>query len=141
MSIESLSVRLKPETLSRLETDARERGESKSRLAERLIEEGLRMKQHPGIVFRDGPADRRAALADGPDVWEIISAIRDVDPDDERALEEAIAWTSLNQYQVRTALRYYAAYPAEVDEQIRRNDEVIDRLEVGCRPWEDGPAD
>jgi hypothetical protein len=39
------------------------RGEAKSRTAERLIDEGLRMEDHPGIVFRDGPAGRRAALA------------------------------------------------------------------------------
>ena len=141
MSIESRSLRLKPETLSRLEAGARERGESKTGLAERLIEEGLRMEQHPGIVFRDGPLGRRAALADGPDVWEVISAIRDVDSHDERAIEQAIAWTSLNLHQVRTALRYYQAYPAEVDEQIRRNDEAIDGLEAGWRPWEERAAD
>ncbi len=141
MFIESRSPRLKPETLSRLEAGARERGESKAGLAERLIEEGPRMEQHPGIAIRDGPTGRRAALADGPDVWEVISAIRDVDPHDERALEAAVAWTSLNGYQVRTTLQYYEAYPAEVDERIRRNDDVIDRIEAGWRPWEDGSAD
>ena len=99
------------------------------------------MEQHPGIVFWDGPSGRQAALADGPDVWEVISAIRDVDPHDERALEEAIAWTSLNRYQVRTALHYYEAHLAEVEERIRRNDEATDRLEAGWRPWEDGSAD
>lgn len=141
MPVKNLSLRLEPETLSRLETGARERGESKTGLAERLIEEGLRMEQHPGIVFRDGPAGRWAALADGPDVWEVISAIRGVDHHDETALEDAIGWTSLNEYQVRTALRYYKAYPAEVDERIRSNDKTIDRLEAGWRPWEEGHAD
>lgn len=141
MSVEGRSLRLKAETLSSLESGARERGESKTGLAERLIDEGLRMEQHPGIVLRDGPTVRRPALADGPDVWEVMSAIRDVEAHDERAVEDAIAWTSLNRYQVRTALRYYEAYPAEVDEQIRRNDEVTDRLGAGWRPRAERSAD
>jgi Domain of unknown function (DUF5615) len=43
-------------TLARLDDRSRRRGEPKSRTAERLIDEGLRMEDHPGIVFRDGPA-------------------------------------------------------------------------------------
>lgn len=38
--------------------------------------EGLDTLHHPGIVYRDGPTGRRAALAMGPDVWEIVSALR-----------------------------------------------------------------
>ena len=34
------------------------------------------MAEHPGIVFRDGPTRRRAAVAGGPDVWEIIRAVK-----------------------------------------------------------------
>jgi hypothetical protein len=34
------------------------------------------MDDHPGIVFRDGPTGRRAGLAAGPDVWEVVSALR-----------------------------------------------------------------
>jgi hypothetical protein len=52
------------QTLERLDVGARRRGEAKARTAERLIDEGLRMEDHPGVVFRDGPAGRRAALAD-----------------------------------------------------------------------------
>jgi hypothetical protein len=51
-------------------------GLNKSRLAERHIDEGMRLEDHPGIVFRDGPAGRRAGLAAGPDVWEVIAATR-----------------------------------------------------------------
>ena len=38
-----------------------------------LIEEGLRMGEHPGIIFKPGPA--RAAprfVIAGPDVWEVM---------------------------------------------------------------------
>ncbi len=34
------------------------------------------MDEHPGIVFRDGPTGRRAALAGGPDVWEVIATLK-----------------------------------------------------------------
>jgi len=30
--------------------------------------------KYPGILLRDGPAGQRAALAGGPDVWEVIAA-------------------------------------------------------------------
>lgn len=32
--------------------------------------------EHPGIVFRPGPTGRRAGLAGGPDVWEVVRAVR-----------------------------------------------------------------
>ncbi len=34
------------------------------------------MEEHPGIAFRDGPVGRRAALAGGPDVWEVIETLQ-----------------------------------------------------------------
>jgi hypothetical protein len=62
--------------VARLDAGVRRRGEAKARTAERLIDEGLRMEDHPGIVFRDGPAGRRAALAGGPDAWEVIETLK-----------------------------------------------------------------
>jgi len=44
-------------------------GASVAGLAQRLIDEGLRMADHPGVIFKDGPSGRRAALAYGPDVY------------------------------------------------------------------------
>src|SRR3974377_2589129 len=51
-------------------------GMSLSSAANRLVDEALRMAEHPGITFRSGPTGRRAALAGGPDVWEVIRAIK-----------------------------------------------------------------
>ena len=51
-------------------------GMSLSSAANRLVDEALRMTEHPGVIFRPGPTGRRAALAGGPDVWEVIRAIR-----------------------------------------------------------------
>ena len=115
------SIRMSPRTLARLEADARRRGEPKARVAERLIDEGLRMADHPGIVFRDGPAGRRAALAGGPDVWEVIETLKDSGLRDERAIQAAANWGDLSPAEVRLAIRYYGEFRDEVDERILLN--------------------
>jgi hypothetical protein len=53
-----------------------ELGEPRSRVAERLIDEGLRMEEFPGVVFRSGPTGRRASLLGGPDVWEVVADLQ-----------------------------------------------------------------
>src|ERR1700680_5195163 len=51
-------------------------GMSLSSAANRLVDEALRTSEHPGITFRPGPTGRRAGLASGPDVWEVVRAVR-----------------------------------------------------------------
>jgi len=34
------------------------------------------MKEHPGVVFREGPSGRRAVLIGGPDVWEVVRVVK-----------------------------------------------------------------
>jgi hypothetical protein len=34
------------------------------------------MEAHPGVLFKEGPTGRRACLIGGPDVREVIRAIR-----------------------------------------------------------------
>ncbi|HKF17043.1 MAG TPA: CopG family transcriptional regulator [Candidatus Dormibacteraeota bacterium] len=114
-------------TLSRLEAHARRRGEAKARTAERLIDEGLRMGDHPGIVFRDGPVGRRAALAGGPDVWEIIETLRGTGKTGEDAIEATAEWGNLALAQVRLAARYYGEFSDEIDERILVNRQEADR--------------
>jgi hypothetical protein len=108
-------------------------GLNKSRLAERYIDEGLRMEDHPGVVFRDGPTGRRAALAGGPDIWEVIAAVRASGLDGEDALAAAAEWGSLSLPQMRAAVRYYAEYPHEIDERVARNVEEADAAEQRWR--------
>lgn len=115
------SIRMSPGTLARLDVGARRRGEPKSRIAERLIDEGLRMEDHPGIVFRDGPAGRRAGLAGGPDVWEVVGTLKEAWPSREQAIAGAMQWGNLSRAQVDVAVRYYADFPGEVDERIAHN--------------------
>jgi hypothetical protein len=102
-------------------------GMSLSSAANRLVDEALRMADHPGIIFRPGPTGRRAALAAGPDVWEVIRAIKSahaaepgLDSDDLAALVSENTGTA--RPMVTTAVRYWAAYPAEVDAEIAAAD-------------------
>lgn len=74
-----------------LKVEAAARNASTSSLAEELIDEGLRIRRHPLVGFRDGPAGRRAHLSSGPDVREVIDGLvgGDVAPDEriDRAVE------------------------------------------------------
>jgi uncharacterized protein (DUF433 family) len=131
------SVRMSERTLARLEADARRRGEPKARIAERLIDEGLRMADHPGIVFRDGPAGRRAALAAGPDVWEVIETLKGTGLTGEKAVEDSARWGALTPAEVRAALRYYGDFRQEIDERILINRKEAERLREA---WERAQA-
>ncbi|HVA19691.1 MAG TPA: hypothetical protein VMU55_05925 [Solirubrobacteraceae bacterium] len=127
------SARLNASVVDRLEWRGTRTGLNKSRLAERYIDEGLRMEDHPGVVFRDGPAGRRAALAGGPDIWEVIAVVRASGLDGEDALSAAAQWGNLSLAQVRTAVRYYAEYPQEIDERVTRNVQEADAAEQQWR--------
>jgi uncharacterized protein (DUF433 family) len=90
------------------------------------------MEDHPGIVFCDGPTGRRAGLAAGPDVWEVVDALRASGLEGAEAIEMTAEWAGLTLRQVRDAVGYYSEYPAEIDERIRLNDEEVDAAE---RRW------
>ena len=85
------------------------------------------MREHPGVVFRDGPLGRRAGLVGGPDVWEVVRALRrsrEQEPDlpDDRRLARVARNAGLNPSQVDEAVRYYADHPAEVDRMVAEAD-------------------
>jgi hypothetical protein len=128
MASRHFSVRMSEESYEKLDALARRQGQSVSEAARRLLEEGRRMAEHPGIVFRAG----RAALADGPQVWKIIDVFPDWDGSWDASSEELLGATSLNARQVMVAQRYYRSYPEEIDELIRLNREVD---EQGHADW------
>jgi hypothetical protein len=126
------SARFDAGVVDRLERRGARSGLNKSRLAERYIDEGVRMDDHPGIVFRDGPTGRRAGLAAGPDVWEVIGALRSTGLQGDEAIQAAAEFSALTVRQVRDAVGYWSEYPDEVDERIRPNHEDADETE---RRW------
>jgi hypothetical protein len=80
------------------------------------------MDRQPGIVFRPGPAGRRPGLAGGPDVWEVVRVVRNVETRGDRAIDEAASWLGLSAAQVRIAVEYYADHPVEIDTWLARID-------------------
>ena len=91
------------------------------------------MDAHPGVVFRDGPSGRRAGLMQGPDVWEVIAAIRDVRASDPELSGSSVTTAVSNMTGVPTsavgaAVAYYSAYPEEIDAELEANDAAENQL-------------
>lgn len=125
----SEAIRIESETLRALRERSNQSGEPIVRLAQRYIGEGMRLDRHPGIVFRDGPAGRRAVVVGGPDVWEVIAAARSA-PEHGEALVRALAERiGILVEKIRVAVRYYAEYPQEVDRFIAANEDEAEQLE------------
>jgi len=129
MAARQFSARLSAGVVDRLERRGARSGLNKSRLAERYIDEGMRMEDHPGIVFRDGPSGRRAGLAAGPDIWEVIGAVRASGLDGEQAIHATAEWSGLQPRQVHAAIGYYNDYPEEIDSRIRLNEDEANAAE------------
>jgi hypothetical protein len=115
------SIRFDDSVTSRLASFVeRHPGLTASSVAARLVDEGLRMDEHPGVVFREGPMGRRATLVGGPDVWEVIRAVRSArsaEPELPQAelLELVEENTGVPRRLLNTAVEYWAAYPEEVE--------------------------
>ncbi len=119
----SLPIRFQDDLVARLRDRARRTpGATPSGLAQSYVDEGMRVEEYPGITFKSGPSGRRAALAAGPDVWEVIRVVREIDERGEAAIEAAAELLSLTMSQVRLTMRYYADYAADIDAEIARND-------------------
>lgn len=139
----SFSARFSAEVLDKLEAHSNRIGESKARVAERLIDEGLRVELFPGIIFRSGPAGRRAGVAGGPDVWEIVrdlkraAAERVKDP-----IDAVMNVTGIDRNKVELAAAYYVAYPDDIEERIRTEEESAERLRraLGLARANEAPA-
>lgn len=50
----------------------------------RFTEDAKHQLDHPGIVFRGPAHDRRAGVAAGPDVWEIVSRLQGLEGSEEQ---------------------------------------------------------
>jgi hypothetical protein len=129
-----LSIRFDESLLARLRRRAQSlAGSSTSALAQRLIDEGLRMADHPGVIFKDGPSGRRAALAYGPDIWEVIKYLREIDDRGPAALDAAAEAFAADPGRIAIAVSYYGDYAGEIDAEITAADEASRRAEQARR--------
>ena len=114
------SLRLPPETMSEIERMAKETGQDFSNMTKDLLEEALKMRRCPGILFAQGTSGRRARVAGtGIEVWEVVAMFESVKRDVKR-LRRAYHW--LSNEQIKAALGYYTAYPQEIDRLIQQNE-------------------
>ena len=126
-SSRATSYRIDPTVKDRLRARAAAEQTTERGLLERLVSEGLDILDHPGVVFRDGPAGRRAALAVGPDIWEIVGALRHTDGSPEERVAALAEQFDLHPRHIRTAIDYAAAHRARIDVEIADNDRAADR--------------
>jgi len=125
----SEAVRIESETLRALRERSAQSGEPIVRLAQRYISEGMRLDRHPGIFFRDGPAGRRAVVIGGPNVWEVITAARSAPERGEELIRGLAERIGTPVEKIRSAIRYYAEFPEEVDRFIAANEREAEQFE------------
>jgi len=114
------SLRLPAETTKEIEEMAKQTGQDFSNVAKNLLQEAIKMRRCPGILFSEGTRGRRARVAGtGIEVWEVIATYRSVKQDYKR-LQKAYHW--LSREQLKAALGYYMAYPHEIDQLIEQSE-------------------
>lgn len=114
----------------RLKAHASSRRQAISALAERLIDEGLRMDAHPAVVFREGPTGRRAALAGGPEVADVIGAVVGGDVPVGQRRARAADLLAVCSAMIDAALAYYADHTDEIDWELTERARIADEAEA-----------
>ena len=127
------SYRLDPEIKNRIEEQAKAEGISERALLERLVGEGLDVLHHPGIIYRDGRTGRRAALAVGPDVWEVVSALRHTVGTPEERVSALAEQFDLHARHIRVAIDFAAAHRDVIEAEVAANDAAAERARVAAQ--------
>jgi hypothetical protein len=117
----STSFRISDATKARLASRAAREGMTATALLGQLIIEGIDQLDYPGIIFRGPAHDRRAALAAGPDVWEIVARLQELNGSEEQRISLLSAESDLHPRLIRIALDYAADHADEVQTRIGRN--------------------
>ena len=123
---QAMSLPVSDELAARLQVQSDASGLPAPTLAASLLDEGLKTRRYPGIVYKDGPTGRRASLAGGPDVWQVIRALREVPAEEPDPVETVSVEADLHPQEVSLAMQFYKAYPDEIENMI-----AIDRAAVG----------
>ena len=114
----STTMRLRQSVREHLEAWAARGRRSVSEVAQELIEEGIRMRECPGIYFASEPAGRTAKIAGtGLAVWEVL---RDYLQDKDLARVRR-AFGQLSQAQITAAVMYGSRYPEEIRREVEAN--------------------
>ncbi|HEX8004803.1 MAG TPA: hypothetical protein VF482_00065 [Trebonia sp.] len=123
----STSFRISDIARRRLAARAAWEGITVTALLDRLIMEGSDQMDFPGIVFRGPAHDRRAALAAGPDIWEVVSRLQELDGSEEQRIATLAEESNLHPRLIRLALDYAAEHRVAIQSRIDRNREMAER--------------
>lgn len=133
MKTRARGIRLPEQLAEEIEREQERTGQNFSETIADLVEEAVRMRRAPGIVFRSGPTGRRASVAGtGVDVWEVIAAYRRCGEDRERLQD---AFPNLDGQQLRAALNYYELYPEAIERRLEREEELGPERVYGEHPF------
>jgi hypothetical protein len=119
------SIRLDDELRRQLAAQAAAQATTVTELIERFVREGLACEAHPGVVFKSGPAGRRATLAGGPDVWEIVAAPRHPRGAEAGRVAALADQFGIHPRQVELALAYAAAHREEIEARVEANERAL----------------
>jgi hypothetical protein len=122
------SFRLPSDLLERLDAEAATTGTSVTALVTSVLDEGLKTRRFPGVVYRDGPTGRRAGLIGGPDVWEVVRAVGAAPGKGDQRVRRVAEERGLPVDRVRLAVDFYAAFPDEIDERVAADDDAARRV-------------
>jgi len=125
----TLSVRLSDELREQLDTTADVEGTTVTALVERFVHEGLATANHPEVVFKPGPSGRRAALAGGPDIWEVAAALRETKGREAKRVAALAEQFGIHPRQVNIALDYIADNADEITARVEANDRALKQAE------------
>ena len=122
------SFRLPEDLLDRLDAESRSARTSITQLVAALLDEGLKIRRFPGVVYRTGPAGRRAALMGGPDVWEVARDLVHAPGRGMERVENLAAEIGLPVASVLLAADFYAAFPGEIDALIEADERAAEEV-------------
>ncbi len=122
------SFRLPADLVQRLESESDAANTSVTSLVTALLDEGLKIRQFPGIVYRDGPTGRRAGFVGGPDVWEVIRDLRHAPGRGMGRITHLAEETALPIARIRLAADFYSSYPDEIDARIEADEQAAERV-------------
>jgi hypothetical protein len=123
----STSFRISDTARARLASRAAREGMTATALLDQLIVEGIDQLDYQGITFRGPVHDRRAALAAGPDVWEVIARLQELEGSEEQRISLLAAESDLHPRLIRVALDYAAEHSDEIRERIDGNRDMAAR--------------
>jgi uncharacterized protein (DUF433 family) len=127
MSTVQRSFRIKEPILQ--EIDKIRKNSPANALANELLEEALKMRRCPGIIFSEGVSGRRARIAGtGVEVWEVIFEYQ-ILGENIKGLKKALP--HLTERQLVSALNYYRYYPEEINELIKSNEAITPEVVRG----------